>query len=884
MHCQGRRSNASVAPAWAKSPHRGETTRSGWLTLVDHSVDVAAVAEALLTLPTPKVRLGALAKRDLSDTDVARLCFLIGLHDAGKVNHGFQARLFGRKPDAGHIGALWTILGKHPLTREDHEVRRDVRRALLASRWQSWFEPDEECSFWSVILAHHGSLPADDATRCDSRLWRPRNGYDPLAALAEVSEVVAGMFSHAFVDDGECLPDEPRFQHAFAGVVTLADWLGSDPTVFGHARDGAPSGMARVPWARQQAVELMRRRWFDPSRARKAAAQSAVDFATLFPDLPGARPAQVALLESSLPQPGQVTVLEAETGSGKTEAALIHFLRLFRAGEVDGLYFALPTRAAAVQIHRRIKDMVSRWLGDAAPPVGLAVPGYLRVDRHEDGERLPESFDVLWPDEADRDRMWAVENAKRYLSGTVMVGTVDQLLMGGLRVRHAPLRSGPMLRLLLCVDEVHASDAYMTELLRNVLDQHRAAGGHAILMSATLGSLARLRLLGGRVEVHQAPDASQAAVQPYPSIQRSGGDLLELSRGSRGVREKRVAVEVFDPETAHGPLLARLMAAALAGAAVLFIRNRVDDARRTVQQLEEMDAPLLRCEGRFAPHHGRFAPEDRRLLDAALERALSPRDVRGGVIAVTTQTAEQSLDIDADWLVTDVAPGDVMLQRIGRLHRHELRRPPGFEDACVTVLAPTPEQLAGGLNQRGEVRTGPTILGLGHVYTNVVGVLATREWLMKCAELWIPQHNRQLVEAATHPVALEEFADRLCAPWPAHLRDVEGKTGAAAAAARVVEIDWRAGLTENQPVPDMRVTTRLGLRDRRIELQEALPGPFGRPVRVLNVPGWMVKGESEDAGAVHEIARNGEIRFRIGSKAFRYDRLGLTCVAAPISA
>ena len=63
-----------------------------------------------------------------------------------------------------------------------------------------------------------------------------------------------------------------------------------------------------------------------------------------------------------------------------------------------------------------------------------------------------------------------MENTKRYLSGAVMVGTIDQLLMGGLRVRHAPLRSGPMLRLLLCVDEVHASDAYMTALLRNVLD------------------------------------------------------------------------------------------------------------------------------------------------------------------------------------------------------------------------------------------------------------------------------------------------------------------------------------------------------------------------------------------------------------------------------
>ena len=546
---------------------------------------------------------------------------------------------------------------------EGRRLRRDVLRALMASRWRSWFaDTDAECGFWSVILAHHGTLPAHDAPRSDPRLWRGRDGYDPLASLEVVAEILADMFSRrAFAPDHDHLPDRSRFQHAFAGLVTLADWLGSDGTVFGSEREGAPSGRSRVRWARQQAAALMNRRWFDPGRAREAAAQCSMDFGTLFPHVPAPRtprPAQVALLEASLPRPGQVTVLEAETGSGKTEAALIHFLRLFRASEVDGLYFALPTRAAAVQIHRRIRQTLGGWLGAAAPPVGLAVPGYLRADDHE-GERLPQSFDVLWPDEADRDRTWALENAKRYLSGAVMVGTVDQLLMGGLRVGHAPFRSGPMLRLPLCVDEVHASDAYMTELLRNVLDQHRAAGGHAILMSATLGSLARLRLLGGRVEAHQAADAVRAAAEPYPSMQTSGGELQALPGDRRAACEKRVAVEVLNPEMDDGPLLARLKAAA-AGAAVLFIRNRVDDARRTVQQLEEIGSPLLRCRGRTAPHHGRFAPEDRRLLDDALERALSPRESRDGVVAVTTQTAEQSLDIDADWLVTDIAPGDVL--------------------------------------------------------------------------------------------------------------------------------------------------------------------------------------------------------------------------------
>ena len=879
MHSYEARSNRSTA--WAKSPKRTGAVGPGWLSLVDHSIDVAAVAEALLNLPTVRTRLGALAGRPLSDIDIDRLCFFVGLHDAGKVNHGFQAKLRSEKPYAGHIGPLWSILGRSHFIEAHRMLCRDVRRAMMARRWRLWFEDhDAECEFWAVILAHHGSLsPIDNIAQPEPSLWHPGGGYDPIAALTELAEVVAGMFSDALAGHNhEPLPGQSRFQHAFAGFVTLADWLGSDETVFQFPSEGAPSGADRIQWARNQAQELMSRRWFDPSRARDAAIRLGGNFATLFHDLAKPRPAQTALLEAPLPRAGQVTVLEAETGSGKTEAALIHFLRLFQEGQVDGLYFALPTRAAAVQIHRRINRIVHGWLGEAAPPVGLAVPGYLRVDDTAEGKWLPDEHRVLWPDEDVRDRAWAVENAKRYLSGAVMVGTIDQLLLGGLRVRHAPFRSGPMVRLLLCVDEVHASDAYMTELLRNVLNQHTSARGHALLMSATLGSLARLRLLGGRVEAHQAPDLSAAVSHAYPSLQRSGEDLQPLPRDDRGPREKRVTVELLDPEADQTPLMERLKVAADSGAAVLFIRNRVDDARETFLWLEKISARLLPCGRVTAPHHGRFAPEDRRLLDEALERALDKCAKRDGVVAVTTQTAEQSLDIDADWLVTDIAPGDVLLQRIGRLHRHERVRPMEFEEPRVTVLAPIPEQLAGTLDQRGRV-LGRTLLGIGKIYENIVGVLATRAYFEKHKVIRIPANNRAIVEAATHRGGLAKLAEDLGGVWPSHLLDVEGKTMAAAGTAKNVAINWEDPLTENQPIPNERAETRLGLKDRRVELTESLPGPFSKQVRTLHIPGWMAGDEPEDAVVTDATAHNGEIRFCLGSKIFCYDRLGLSIVA-----
>ena len=873
--------DGSVTLAWAKSPNRPDAAGAGWLSLVDHSTDVALVAWALLRLPTVRERLGTLAGHPLSTVDISRLCFLVGLHDAGKANHGFQARLRRERPDAGHIAPLWGLLAKRHLHRAHRVLYQQVREALSAPRWRAWFGgPDTERDLWGVILAHHGSLPERAAGTPDPRLWRRRGGYDPIAALRTLADAMAEVFPDAFAPENHGpLPTSTRFQHAFAGLVTLADWLGSDETVFPFPSDGAPTGVERVAWSRERAEDVMRRRWLDPALARDAARGRGLDFATLFPKLPAPRPAQAALLDAPLPRAGQVTVLEAETGSGKTEAALIHFLRLFQAGAVDGLYFALPTRAAAVQIHRRIRAVISDWMGVAAPPVGLAVPGYLRVDDDE-GQRLPDERGIRWPDDEGRDRGWAVENAKRYLSGMVMVGTIDQLLLGGLCVRHAPFRSGPMLRLLLCVDEVHASDAYMTTLLRVVLDQHRAAGGHALLMSATLGSAARLRLLGGQVEMHEVPDARQAAALSYPSLQRSDEKLQPLPQSDRKQNQKHVTVEMCDFQADTGSLLMRMKAAADAGAAVIFIRNRVDDARETVLRLEKIGAPLLRCRGVAAPHHGRFAPEDRRLLDEALEAAFRTTGARCGVIAVTTQTAEQSLDLDADWLVTDVAPGDVLLQRIGRLHRHQRLRPAGCKTPLVTVLAPEPEQLAATLNSHGGLRSGRTLLGLGRIYENIVGVLSTRAWLADRGEIRVPANNRMLVEAATNHAALTAFAETLGDPWPGHLWDVAGKIAAKGGVARIVSVDWGSPLVENQPVPNERATTRLGLDDRRVELPQALPGPFGEPVRTLNVPGWMAGDAPADAAAADLSARSGEILFRLGSETFRYDRLGLSTVTA----
>ncbi|WP_353047051.1 DEAD/DEAH box helicase, partial [Escherichia coli] len=146
-------------------------------------------------------------------------------------------------------------------------------------------------------------------------------------------------------------------------------------------------------------------------------------------------------------------VLEAETGSGKTEAALWHFLHLWRTGKVDALYFALPTRVAASQLYERVHDFVRRVWPVNTPVTVRALPGYTAADG-ETVEKLP-GFEVLWSDKDDgtpdkaaakAERRWSAESPKRYLAATIAVGTVDQALLGALQIKHAHLRLAMLAR------------------------------------------------------------------------------------------------------------------------------------------------------------------------------------------------------------------------------------------------------------------------------------------------------------------------------------------------------------------------------------------------------------------------------------------------------
>ena len=211
-----------------------------------------------------------------------------------------------------------------------------------------------------------------------------------------------------------------------------------------------------------------------------------------------------------------LAIVESETGTGKTEAALWRFSRMYEEQLVDGLYFALPTRAAAVQIHGRIKGLIASLFPDRhRPPVVLAVPGY---EPDEDARKAAlQGYRVWWDSHYDNDRPLGNGESEALSGGADRCRHRGPSDDGALKVKHAHMRAACLARNLLVVDEVHASDTYMGKVLKALLDAHLGAGGYALLMSATLGSVARQRWLSaGSAAPNGALPMDEAVNAPYP--------------------------------------------------------------------------------------------------------------------------------------------------------------------------------------------------------------------------------------------------------------------------------------------------------------------------------------------------------------------------------
>ena len=873
---------------WAKAQPYGQPGPERIHLLEHHLADVGACFEALMRIPTIRKRLAASGgihhPDDLHESVVARLSVFAALHDVGKVNVGFQARVWrnedlGGKPKprwAGHDADMVPVLMD-----EDYETAGWFFAAL--GWWDdaisSWDERSGEtvCALFVAALSHHGRpLKLEGGRSRNPAIWRPFADLKPAKYVKRLGRLAQSWFPAAFVSDAPPLPSTPAFQHMFLGLCNWADWIGSDERRFSYC--GQPRE-DYIDTARNRAKKAVEAMGLDLS-AQRNSFEGVPEFATLFGIDGSPNAIQQAVRQTPLDR--RLVIIESETGSGKTEAALWRFARMYKAGLVDGIYFALPTRTAAVQIYQRMKRFTAKLFPRCTPPTVLAVPGYqpntvatpIEIPPYDD--RSAGSRPDLIP--------WASERPKRYLAAQVAVGTVDQAMMGALRVKNAHMRFACLSRNLLVVDEVHASDTYMNIVLEALLDAHLGAGGYALLMSATLGSVARHRWLdhGKRAAGRSLPTLADAVEQPYPAVSSLGADLTTVGENDR---KKRVSVTASTSMHDFYSTVRLALSAAQNGAKVLVVRNTVGHAIRTQLALEELavgsdTALLFAVKGTTTLHHGRFAACDRAMLDARVEELLGKPRQPGGQVVVGTQTLEQSLDIDADLLITDLCPMDVLLQRIGRLHRHsENSRPTANHSPQCIILIPDDGDLSPLLKR------GPNPNGLGphgRVYEDLRVLEATRRLIWEHKEWDIPKMNRNLVERATHPEALEDIVQELGEEWRVHTnqlmggRIAEGLTAANAIIRRDKDL-----LLDNPDVlfgsAEERIRTRLG--DDRIDVSFDLPpdSPFDNSLTIEKLPisvRWL-DGDKVPDSVIPKPMEKGGFTFSVGNRFFRYDRLGL---------
>ncbi|SFE91626.1 CRISPR-associated helicase, Cas3 family [Roseivivax sediminis] len=648
-------------------------------------------------------------------------------------------------------------------------------------------------------------------------------------------------------------PVTNEFSHYVAGLIALADWIGSDRNAFRFVPEFDPEY-----WP--QALEIARLRLGDIGLDAREKRLKGSAVWPLISDHSEPRPAQKAVAEVANSE--RLIILEAETGSGKTEAALWRFARLFEAGDVEGLYFAVPTRAAARQLQQRVHHAARRLFRDAAPEAVLAVPGQVLAGEAS-GQRLPD-FETRWDDAGETaPSRWAAEHATRFLAAQIAVGTVDQAMMAGLKVKHAHLRGVALSRSLLVIDEVHASDAWMTEIQRGVVRDHLALGGHAMLMSATLGASARAVWRD-----EPTPPLLESQTAPYPAVWTLQ-DCRSVAHDAYADKTVKIAAQLgWDGASAAGIAVQ----AAKKGACVLVVRNTVDRAKETWAACIEAASDLVfALNGVPTLHHSRFAAEDRARLDARVEQVFKDRDWNGGCILVGTQTLEQSLDIDADMLVTDLCPMDVLLQRIGRLHRHADRvRPDGFETAAAHILCPPAgldpltRQAENGL---GVYAGRGTLTG---VYLDVAMLAATLDEIERAPVWRIPEMNRGLVERATHPERLDAIAAEF--GWTQHRRDLYGKVLAEIGAAELQHLDRRKQFPCSFPADEI-VYTRLGAPGALLRLDVPATGPFGHPVRSFALPARWSDGIDRDAAV--SVVQTNPLVLEVAGLRFVYDSSGL---------
>ena len=674
----------ALRTVWAKS---GSAEEGTWLPLWVHLADTVNAADALwdhwIALSTKRV----LAADVGSEADAKSLyLFLCGIHDVGKASPPFVLMDPGLTEKMTEAG--FTIGHPDAMSEASATARHEVFSQLALETWlhdeMKWKVKDAD-RLAMILGGHHGVIP-DRAVVKQSVRYAGNAGFaqarhDLITWMADATGVRPLLAPNGPVS---ALPR--RSQLLLLGDLVVADWRASYLAAFPPiSRDSDGSDLdidrrGRRAWARYS----MPPTWV--LRDRGATASDYLNSRVRNPSDPEytAFAMQDAVLDAARHGDPGLLIITAPMGDGKTEASLMAAEVFAARTGATGIFYALPTMATANRTFHRVRS----WVDRSGP--GAPVATFLAHSKRDLNPENRELRSMVFDREIAARAMthpWMSTATKGALADLV-VGTIDQVLAAALRSKHSALRMLALQRKVVVLDEIHSYDAAMNTFLTLTLKWLGQLGVPVIAMSATLTPTQRNRLMDAydagrrgtekRYRAAKLPDDPSASMITY---RRKGRTVHRSVAGSPRRQDVHVALRGCETHDIAGILAEELAD----GGTAAVIRNTVKSAQETYRALKSIfgqDVVLL---------HSRYLGPDRQHLEDRVtgeigkDHSVWQRPQRR--IVVSTQVLEQSLDLDFDVMLTDLAPLDLVLQRAGRLHRHDNPRPERLTEAKLYVLA-----------------------------------------------------------------------------------------------------------------------------------------------------------------------------------------------------
>jgi CRISPR-associated endonuclease/helicase Cas3 len=672
-----------------------------------HLLDVGHCAALLWDECLPQIGKAKIAEALGLDESRARraVIYLAAWHDIGKVAPGFQFQnsdprfgpkwLWQRLREAGLDSVPNARSFKHA------QMSAGVLVDSLQVNAVDWRVPNCQTALILAHIAgaHHGTFPhsgqipdaKDDALGDD--VWH--------GARIEMMQLTARLLCPEApletLQSGAWKDKEGGAVGWLAGLISVADWLGSSEffPAAGRRDEDLISAREYSGLSLDRAKDALTQfGWLPKFHAN----QTPLDFQATFNFAPNALQRAILKCTQDLNAPF-FAIAEAPMGVGKTEAAFVGIDAALEKQFAAGFYIALPTQATSNAMHDRARDdyLLKRQGHNEQLNLQLAHSGaILKDDEKENEEEVeiqPASVDA---DENPIEATVAAQSwftlRKRPLLAPFGAGTIDQTLMGVLQTKHWFVRVFGLANKVVVFDEVHAYDAYMSTLLERLLMWLRANGCSVILLSATLPSSRRKKLL-------EAWGASvpEAEVK-YPRLtwcDEKGSQSLSIEEKDDRAKSKIITLDCkpCDASTLAAVLREKLKG----GGCAAIICNTVKAAQELYRKLKNALGEGFCGKENWHLFHARmpfaWRQERERKILKAFGKDKSHRPYRA--IAVSTQVMEQSLDLDFDWMASELAPIDLLLQRAGRLHRHEYSvRPASLRQPELLILCDDGENSA----------------------------------------------------------------------------------------------------------------------------------------------------------------------------------------------